>query len=147
MELSHNIKLHEDSIKQIEKVYSMYEEVEWSSNKIISNPIIHMKATEDTRDENGDLHGYHDCLLFTLYVFDTSSMTAMKLYNRDGLDTWYEKDVKLKKMCMFKDGSALVQLSGKYKFGDTQAVTIHPVISSFANDKEIENKVPLEELI
>lgn len=122
--ISHNIKLQNASYEIINSIYNRYKRVHWNNKKSIFNPIIHIKSSGDTILEDESLDGYEDSLLFTIHVFDLNNDTMMTLYNRDEIDFVNSKELDIKFIRVFKDGSTLLRLSGEYIFGYEQTVTI-----------------------
>ena len=124
-EIVRSIKLHEKSIEYIDEVFSQYKEVEYDTSKVITNPIVHIYPIEDTYDENGELHGFIDALLVNMDIYDTKNKTFMKIKYRDELlmnETDRPTGIRI-----FKDGSTMIIMRGKYQFGSGQSVSVYKV--------------------
>lgn len=124
MKVGFSIPIHQDSKQYIAKTLGSYEEVD--SMSIIENPIIHMYAKEDTLDlETGELNGYIDSLFSEYHFYDTKAMKVFKSKRfHDAM--YFESDVHVSNVKVFKDGSTLIQLSwGTYEISNGQAVHIY----------------------
>ncbi len=126
MNIIHNIKLSEDSLKYLNEVFKDYKKVEYDTSRVIKNPLVHLYPTHDTIDEYGDLNGYRDALFMTIRIYDVENDIYMEIKNRDGLD-FYNSDVSLRQIRIFKDGSTLVMISGRCKFGSSQSIDVWDV--------------------
>lgn len=121
--ISHTIKLHQESINYLNRIFENYTETQYNSGKVVENPIIHLYPVEDTYDENGELDGFVDALFTNIHVYDTESMEYYVLERRDGIR--FYNDVKVEMVRAFKDGSTLIQLYGKFLIGSHQEVAVY----------------------
>ncbi|MDT0160423.1 hypothetical protein [Bacillus sp. AG4(2022)] len=124
MNVGFNIPIHKNSRQYIIDTLGSYEAVD--SMKLIENPIIHMYAKEDTLDlETGELNGYTDSLFSEYHFYDTKAMKVFRSKRfHDAI--YFDSDVHVSNVKLFKDGSTLVQLSnGLYEISNGQAVHIY----------------------
>lgn len=124
MNVGFSIPIHQESQQYIVKTFGWYEEVE--SMPLIENPIIHMYAKEDTLDlETGELNGDADSLFSEYHFYDTKASKVFKSKRiHDAM--YFDTDVHVSNVKLFKDGSTLVQLSnGMYEISNGQAVHIY----------------------
>lgn len=122
MIVSNEIKLHQESINYLNRIFTDYNEVE-SLSKIVENPIIHMYPKKDTYEEDGELDGFIDAIFSEVHIYDTVNMTVWKSKSlSDGLASY--ADITVKQIKVFKDLSTLVSLSGKYSISPFQEMTI-----------------------
>ncbi|NBI30999.1 hypothetical protein [Chengkuizengella marina] len=120
MEVGFNISIHKYSEDYIKKTLSQYKEVD--SMIVIEHPIIHMYAKKDTYDECGELNGYVDSLFCEYHFYDLTKLQLFKSRRfHDGL--WFGEGVKPTNVRLFKDGSTLIQLRGK--FGIMIGTSVH----------------------
>lgn len=110
------IRLHDKSIKLLDEVFQPYKEQQrLKSGTVISNPIIHMYAEEDTFSEDGELRGFMDKLMFRVDVYDTKKLikyTGESLH--DGIDYY---DTYPSNVSIFKDGSTMLMFYGDVEIG------------------------------
>ena len=123
MEITHNIKLQNESLEYLSKVFNKYTEVEFTTSRIYESPVIHLYPTHDTYGDDGELNGYLDKLFCTIKIYDTINDVFSIVKSKDALDT-YHKDVKVYNIGYFKDGSVIIDLTGNYKFGSYQALEV-----------------------
>src|SRR5690625_4809931 len=108
------IKLHPESIEYLNAVFDIYtteKKLTWDS--IVTNPIIHLYANSDTRNEDGELDGYVDSLFFTVDIYDPVNRIKYTTKSKhDSLDLF---NTGVRYVRIFKDGSTLVKFIGDYK--------------------------------
>lgn len=120
------VNISNKSKELIKETFSRYTERELpdflEGIKIDGRTIIHTYPTEDTQnDENEELSGYADCLLFDIYIYDVKNKI---FYKSKGHDTiCYSKFPNISQK-IFKDGSTMVVIDKPVNIFLTQAVTI-----------------------
>jgi hypothetical protein len=105
------IQLHQDSVEYLDILYKYKSIKEFP--KIFKSPVIHMYAKRDTYNENGDLDGYRDSLLFECFIYEPDTMTVYKSPNLH--DTIRFNEVTPSDVRIFKDGSTLISFFGEVK--------------------------------
>lgn len=111
MEINKNIKLYGDSKELIHEDFFKgnkgheYQLVEDCTKDIINHCIIHIYPYSDTYDENGELNGYADALLFKAIIYNLDTMECCVLTNKDAIDIGKIKT----KIRIFKDMSTLIE--------------------------------------
>ena len=128
------IKISEKSKKMINEVFSRYKEVELPSIldgiKIDGRTIIHTYPTSDTQDDNDDeLDGFIDALLFDVHIFDVDKSLVYKSKGHDRID-YYGFNIISQEV--FKDGSTMIIIDTPVKIHLGQAIGVF-------NRKEEEN--------
>ncbi|WP_336763471.1 hypothetical protein [Paenibacillus sp. USHLN196] len=122
MIVKNEIKIHENSVNYMKRVFMQYKEIETLPN-VVENPIIHLYPVKDTYETNGELNGYNDALFFQLHVYDPVGMVSWKSKQlHDGIIPFSE--VMIQQIKIFKDLSTLVSLSGSYKMSQMQGFSI-----------------------
>lgn len=112
MNVGFSIPIHQESEKYIKETLSQYTEINKRID-FIDDPIIHIYAIKDTRDlGTGELNGYSDSLFCEYHFYDLKNETVYKSRQHDGL--WFGEGVSPSNVKIFKDGSTLVQLRGRY---------------------------------
>jgi hypothetical protein len=118
------IALHKDSVEYLEEVFDCYKDGGFIGDNEVLEPIIHLYAKQDTRNENGDLDGYYDSLFFEAHIYDINNKIKYKTRLHDSIDV---ADTKLWQVKIFKDGSTIMLFYGKYKFGSTTTLSMFKV--------------------
>lgn len=109
------IKLHENSVRYIDEVFNMYMERELTRDTVITNPIIHLYAEEDTYDENGELKGYRDSLFFKADIYDPKR--KIKHFGTSLHDSVSFYNISPSQVNIFKDGSTMLTFFGDAEIG------------------------------
>lgn len=110
-----DIKLHNNSTKYLENVFSQYKETKQiTSETVVKNPVVHMYATRDTYNEYGEQTGYTDSLFFNAVIYDTVSMIKYETTSEHDSVSFYDTSPHTVKI--FKDGSTLLGFYGEHVF-------------------------------
>lgn len=117
-----DIELHAESVEFLENVFIIYSEDELKESTVVESPIIHLYATKDTRNSDGDLNGYNDSLFFEAHIYDTRNKIKYVRLHHDSIDTG---KADLFQVRIFKDGSTLMHFNGNYKFGFTTTLSMY----------------------
>lgn len=118
-----NIELHPISIDYIKNTLGQYaeESFPYGEELWVEDPIIHLYATHDTRNKNGELIGFNDSLFCDVIIYDKHNYKKYKLTNKDGLDLL---STSVRAVRIFKDGSTMTVFYGKHLIHSSQAITV-----------------------
>lgn len=116
------VPLNEESKKMIEETFSKYKEGIKLPKVLYGRTIIHMYPTKDTIENNGELIGYHDSLLFNFNIYNTATE---RVYKRIGLFDEFVMEVPCK-IRSFKDLSTMIVIDKKISIGGSQSILIFP---------------------
>lgn len=116
------IALHKDSVEFLAQVFDSYEDGKLNSSAVVKNPIVHLYATKDTKNEDGDLNGYNDALFFDAHIYDTVNDIKYVETQHDSVDIG---EATMSQIKIFKDGSTMMLFFGDYKFGNTTTLSMY----------------------
>lgn len=123
MSVGFSVPIHQNSEAYLADVFEQYEEVEFMGE--IENPIIHIYAKKDTYEiETGELNGYIDSLFCEYHFYDTKNMKCYKS-NRNHDAIYFDNNIRVSNVKVFKDGSTLVQCYGKYDISYGTAIHLY----------------------
>lgn len=115
------IDISKKSEAYIEKVFSQYEFMDGVlPKKLRGRTVIHLYPTIDTKnDENDDLLGFEDALLFDVRIYNNKKKYV--IYGRDQI----EINTPDSRIRIFKDGSTMIILDGEIELEVFQSLEIH----------------------
>lgn len=117
------VKLHEKSVEYMHEVFEMYTKAELRTDTIITNPIIHLYAMEDTYNDEGELNGYLDSLFFRADIYDTIKLLK---YTSEGLhDSVNYYEIYPSHVKIFKDGSTMLTFQGETVVHPLTTLNVH----------------------
>jgi hypothetical protein len=116
------ITLNEKSKKIIEETFSSYKEATKIPKVLYGRTVIHMYPKKDTIENNGELTGFEDSLLFNFNIYDTVNK---KVYKRMGLFDEFVVEVPCR-IRSFKDLSTMIVIDKKISIGGSQSILIFP---------------------
>lgn len=117
------INLHSKSQKYIEKIFSKYKDADFNGFILeLDNCILHLYAIQDSYNEQGELEGYIDALLFKVDIYDTINMKKYSHKFHDSI--YFEKNSPHPIIKIFKDGSTLLHFRQKINMVFTSTITI-----------------------
>lgn len=118
--------LHPLSQKTIDETFALYK---YGGEKIPDvlngKTIIHIYPGEDTRDGNGELSGYYQCLFFRMVVFNINKGKNIVYRPARRYDCIFTTGCNFRSISVFKDGAFCGEIEGKVKFLDGQACTFY----------------------
>lgn len=116
------IPLNEKSKKIIEETFSSYKEATKIPNILYGRTVIHMYPQKDTIENDGELIGFEDSLLFNFNIYDTANR---KVYKRIGLFDEFVIEVPCR-IRSFKDLSTMIIIDKNISIGGSQSILIFP---------------------